>query len=413
MHLLVTTEGHFSFGARGSIYGEGPETYSFWAPYLEVFDEITVLARVGTNQGACREEARADGPAVSFHALPEYRGPWQYLRRLPQLKACVRDAVAKCDAYIFRVPGLVGRLAWQEVRRLRKPYALDVVGDPWDAFGPGTWPGIFRPVFRRKAADDLKVMCRGAVAVHYVTEKTLQQRYPPGKDGYAVGFSDALMDSAFASAAALEQRYQRIEERAPNSKAQVLFRIGFSASLAQLYKGPDVLLRAAALCRSQLNFEIVMVGDGRYSDEMKDLAKRLGIEDRTRFTGQLPFGKAIFDFLDSLDLFVIPSRQEGLPRALLEAMARGCPCVGSDAGGIPELLCEADLVPPGDPAALAEKIVQVSGDSQRLKEMAVRNLNRSRNFSPGRLKEARLAFYRFVRLRSEIQGKSSVSSEAV
>ncbi len=368
MRVLLTSEGHFSLRPAGGVYADGPAKYSAWANYLEAFDEVVVLARVATTdtstpsqrgvanatrasepQLAWREEARADGRSVSFFALPDYRGPWEYLRYLPQLKARVREAVENCDAYILRVPGLVGRLVWRELRRRGKPYALEVVGDPWDALGPGTWRSAMRPVFRRVAARDLKAMCQGAVAVHYVTQSSLQRRYPPAKGAYAVGFSDALMDSAFASPAEMNERFRRIDDVAGTNGARRPFRVGFVGSLAQMYKGPDVLLRAASLCSTRgLNMETALAGDGRYAAAMKALAKQLGIEDRTQFLGQLPFGKAVFDFLDSVDLFVMPSYAEGLPRALLEAMARGCPCVGSDVGGIPELLDPAEMAPAGD-----------------------------------------------------------------
>jgi len=385
------------------VYADGPAKYSAWANYLEAFDEVVVLARVSGEQRLGREEARADGPSVSFCALPDYRGPWEYLRRLPQLKARVRQAVENCDAYILRVPGLVGRLVWHELRRRGKPYALEVVGDPWDALGPGTWRSAMRPVFRSVAAQDLKEMCRGAVAVHYVTQSSLQRRYPPAKDAYAVGFSDALMDSAFASPAEMNARFHRIEQVAETDGARGPFRIGFVGSLAQMYKGPDVLLRAAALCRARgMNIETALAGDGRYAAAMKALAKQLGIEDRTQFLGQLPFGKAVFDFLDSVDLFVMPSYAEGLPRALLEAMARGCPCIGSHVGGIPELLDPAEMTPRGDPNALAKKIIEVAANGARLKQMAARNLEKARQFSPELLREVRREFCRFVRRNSKV-----------
>jgi glycosyltransferase involved in cell wall biosynthesis len=168
-----------------------------------------------------------------------------------------------------------------------------------------------------------------------------------------------------------------------------------------MYKGPDVLLRAVALCRIRgLDLEVQLAGDGRCMEAMKHLALRLGIADRTRFTGQLPFGRPILDFLDSVDLFVLPSRAEGLPRALLEAMARGCPCIGSKVGGIPELLDPDEIVPAGDADALARKILEVAGARQRLKQMAARNLEKAKQFSPELLKEARPVFLRHVRLRS-------------
>jgi glycosyltransferase involved in cell wall biosynthesis len=403
VRLLITFEGHVSRGVAGDIHADGPAKYSSWSNYLEGFDEVVVLARIGNYEGTDPEEARADGPSVSFCSLPNYHGPWGYLRNISELRARVRKSVAQCDAFILRVPGLVGRLAWHELRRQRKRYALEVVGDPWDALGPGTWPNIFRPIFRHVAAHNLRGMCQGAMAIHYVTQTMLQQRYPPGKDTHAVGFSDALMDFAFATPEIIEKRYQRIEELTKTGGGcSKPIHIGFIGSLARMYKGPDVLLRAAAVCNDRgLNFEIVMVGAGRHSREIHALARQLGIEDKLRLAGQLPFGQVIFDFLDSMDLFVMPSRAEGLPRALLEAMARGCPCIGSDVGGIPELLDASDIVPAGDPMALAEKILEVAVNRWQLKQMAGRNLEKARQFSPEHLKEVRRDFFRYVRVHSE------------
>jgi len=395
VRLLLTTEGRFSRSPLGEIYAEGPASHSTWLNYLEVFDEAVVLARVGAWNEDCFGQARADGPSVSFCALPDYHGPWEYLHSLPKLKPRVRQTVANCDACILRVPGLVGRLAWKEIRRLGRPYALEVVGDPWDALGPGTWPSSFRPIFRRAGARELKAMCQGAMAVHYVTQSALQRRYPAAQRAYSTGFSDAALDSAFAAVSTLEERSRRLV-------LNESLRIGFIGSLAQMYKGPDVLLRASSLCRSRgRDFEIIMVGDGRYAKPMKALATRLGIEGRTQFVARLPFGKPIFDFLDSIDLFVMPSRAEGLPRAMLEAMARGCPCIGSNVGGIPELLAADDLVPPNDPEALARKIMEVTADPQRMKAMSERNLARAKQFDPNTLRDVRRVFYEYVRAHSQ------------
>ena len=120
-------------------------------------------------------------------------------------------------------------------------------------------------------------------------------------------------------------------------------------TLEQLYKAPDVLLDAVGQCfRQGLDLELVWIGGGQYQQQLEARAKELGLSPRVRFLGQLPAGDAVRGELDRADLFVLPSRQEGLPRAMLEAMARGLPCIGSTVGGIPELLPAEDLVPPGD-----------------------------------------------------------------
>ena len=392
-------------GDAGNVYAEGPAKYSFWSNYLATFDEVLVLARVGAQRGAVREEARADGPRVSFCALPDYQGPWQYLQNLTELKKRVKEAVDRCDAYLLRVPGLVGTLAWREIARRRKPYALEVVGDPWDALSPGTVPSMFRPLYRRVATRDLKAMCRGAAAVHYVTQGALQARYPANERAHVAGFSDALMDSAFASPAIRAERARRIETTGGSARGGARIRVGFIGSLSQMYKGPDVLLRAAAICRERgMEFETAMAGDGRYAPAIKALAGELGIAERTQFLGQLPFGEAVFHFLDSVDLFVMPSRAEGLPRALLEAMARGCPCIGSNIGGIAEVLAAEDLVPSGNARALAEKIVEVAGDAERMKRMGARNLEKAQEFNPEKLKEVRRAFFEYVKMQASGRG---------
>lgn len=419
MNLLVTSEAHLSL-VDGMVYGDGPVDYPTWATFLEVFDQVTVLARVGTSKREWPTEARADGPGVTFRALPDYNGPWEYVRIFPKLRALVRQAVLQSDAYLLRVPGLVSRTAWLEINRLRRPYALQVVGDPWDALRAGAVQGVFRPVFRYAAVRDLKKMCTGAVAVHYVTQTSLQERYPHGKTSYAVGFSDASMDAVLATSQIMEDRHRRIEERtAQGGNHGRAFRVGFIGSLSQMYKGPDVLLRAAALCRNRgLELRIEMVGDGRYMEALKRMALRLGIADRTTFLGQLPSGKPVRDFLDAIDLFVLPSRAEGLPRALLESLARGCPCLGSNVGGIPELLNPVDIVPAGDAAVLARKILDVAGAPERMKQMAERNFEKAKQFSPEVLRKSQRDFLYQVRLRTssvnqEEAAKSSVAEAAL
>jgi glycosyltransferase involved in cell wall biosynthesis len=405
VRVLLTTEAHF-FSTGGELYAEGPSGYSTWSKYIDVFGEALVLARVGSRAEALPEQTLAAGLSVSFCALPDYRGPWQYIRRLPELKSIVRQTIGSCDAFILRVPGLVGRLVWRELRRLGRPYALEVVGDPWDSLAPGALPSALRPIYRRTGTRELKMMCAGAAAIHYVTKSALQKRYPAGPNAYTIAFPNALLDAAYAASTIPQARFLRMRVHEP-------IRIGFIGSLAQMYKGPDVLLRASSLCRERgRDFDVVMVGDGRYAEQMNGLAKQLGVEDRTQFVPRLPSGEPVFDFLDSIDLFVMPSRAEGLPRALVEAMARGCPCIGSNVGGIPELLAPEDLVPTNNPEALAQKIMEVTANPERMKAMSERNLARAKEFDPEVLHDARLAFYRYVRDHSGNNAKSGSEQQS-
>ena len=96
-----------------------------------------------------------------------------------------------------------------------------------------------------------------------------------------------------------------------------------------------------------------MIGEGRYRGELQQLATGLGVD--THFTSQLKRAEVMTQ-LDRADLFVLASRTEGLPRALLEAMARGLPCVATRVGGIPELLDDDVLCDGGSVAQLVDRI---------------------------------------------------------
>ena len=104
--------------------------------------------------------------------------------------------------------------------------------------------------------------------------------------------------------------------------------------------------------------------------------------------------------MDQASLFVLPSRTEGLPRALLEAMAHALPCLGSDIGGIPELLAPEDLVPVNNPERLAERTAQRLADPKRLDEMSRRNWERSQQHADDAVAIMHTAFLEEVKRRT-------------
>jgi glycosyltransferase involved in cell wall biosynthesis len=87
------------------------------------------------------------------------------------------------------------------------------------------------------------------------------------------------------------------------------------------------------------------------------------------------------ELLRSADIFALASRSEGMPRALLEAMALGAPAVATNVGGIPEILPPDQLVPPGDPAALAAAIRATSSDPERYRRISAQGIAVARHYS--------------------------------
>jgi glycosyltransferase involved in cell wall biosynthesis len=175
------------------------------------------------------------------------------------------------------------------------------------------------------------------------------------------------------------------------------FRVICVGTMEQFYKRQDTLLHATARCVQRGdNIRLVLVGDGRCRLELERLATTLGISSRCEFVGQLPSGKPITEQLDNADLFVLASQQEGLPRAMIEAMARGLPCIGTRVGGIPELLESDDMVEAGDTTALADKIHAVLSSSERRSAMSARSLRTAREYTEEVLAARRNEFYRHI-----------------
>lgn len=375
MRAAVVLEHRFRRTPDGAVWTDGPFPETFFERYLAFFDGVLAVARL---QPAARAEPgwlRADSAAVAFADVPTYRGFGEYLRRRRAVRRAIRAAVRPSDALILRIPSQV---AVEAVAALRPAaFAAEIVGDPWDAFAPGAVRHPLRPIFRVVQSRMLARLCRRAGAAAYVTECALQRRYPPRPGAFTTHYSSVELPEA-----AFVQR-----PRPASAAGRRILTVG---SLEHLYKGQDVLLRAVA---GLPDVRAVIVGDGAYRPSLERLARELGLAGRVEFRGALPAGEAVRAELDRADLFVLPSRQEGLPRALLEAMARGLPAAASDVGGIPEVLPAEDLVPAGDAGALAAKMTKVLADPERRGRMAERNLERARDFEDGRLAARRLAFY--------------------
>lgn len=120
-------------------------------------------------------------------------------------------------------------------------------------------------------------------------------------------------------------------------------------------KGFDVLLDALQHVLAKRDVELMIVGDGELRAELSRRASGLPVT----FLGALADREQVARFLRGLDLFVLPSRYEGLPNALLEALACGVPAVATDVPGITETFAGAvPLAPPDDAQALAFTIVE-------------------------------------------------------
>lgn len=320
-----------------------------------------------------------DHPRVSFHPITHFIGPKDLALRLPFVWASLRRALRKPDVLIFRLPGTLGMLASGSLRD--RPFGVELIGDPADVFGSGVG-GRFAPVYSRAMVSATKHLCHSATAVAYVTETVLQRKYPPALTAFTTTYSSVeLHDSLVA-----EAKPRKLD---PNAEP----RLFCAASLEVPYKGVDYLIQAiGSLKAGGTNVHLSIAGDGRLKGELRALANNLGIAERVSFLGRISHDQVLQE-MRSCSLYVQPSLTEGLPRAVIEAFATGAPAVGTNVGGIPELIAENALVPPADVSALVDRICDLLRDPNQMFEISRRNIDVAKRFTRSTLNARRAEFY--------------------
>jgi len=167
----------------------------------------------------------------------------------------------------------------------------------------------------------------------------------------------------------------------------------------QEYKGHAVLLRALAAGHGLERLNVELVGDGRLRGALERLAVRLGVAERVSFAGSLT-EQEVRERLNRADLFVLPSivaasgQMEGLPVALIEAMACGVPVVTTRLSGIPELVVDGEtglLAEPSDVAGLAGALERVLTEPEAVRDRAIRGRARVEQDFDIRASSARMA----------------------
>ncbi|NLE05408.1 MAG: glycosyltransferase family 4 protein [Crenarchaeota archaeon] len=226
----------------------------------------------------------------------------------------------------------------------------------------------------------MKVTISNSFRILYVTDRFLQSRYPSPPIAKTVNASN--VDLAEYNRDVLKQRL------AKPAKEIIVF--GMIGNFKTTYKGVHTAIEALSQIKDKYKFVFKVLGKG---DTLKyiNLAKDFDIDDYVFFCGSLPNGRPVLNWLDQLDIYLQPSLAEGLPRALIEAMSRGLPCVASKTGGIPELLEPRFLHNPGNAKDLKNKILYIL--SLNLSEISKENFDRVKQYNSNSLNKKRFVFF--------------------
>jgi N-acetyl-alpha-D-glucosaminyl L-malate synthase BshA len=159
---------------------------------------------------------------------------------------------------------------------------------------------------------------------------------------------------------------------------------------------PDVLKTFARVAK-KVNSVLVMVGDGPERLEAEQLARELGIDDHVFFLGKID---AVAPLLAGADLFLIPSDRESFGLSALEALSSGVPVIGTDVGGLPEVVKSGEtgfLAPVGDVEAMADAAIDLLSDDTRWQKASMLAAEDARRrFAQAEIVRQYEEFYRYT-----------------
>lgn len=361
----------------GFVYSASAFPSRSWERYLLHFESLVVCGR-----GELIDQASKSGLVLSSHRnvkfeLVAHRRSLggRFISHINS-GSKLKDLVKQTDAVIVRLPSRLGIQAISFARAFDTPYAIEVVGCAWDGLwnhgsvlgkllAPLSYYRMRRAIYRSKHNI-------------YVTSGFLQKRYPSNSQANVAVASNIEIEI-------LDCKYRSL------SKTVM---IGLIGNFKTNYKGLDTAIEALAdLSRQGLDVELHILGRGN-PDAYISRAKELKVSDRVHFDGVLPNGQPVLEWLDKVDIYIQPSRQEGLPRALIEAMSRKKICIGSRAGGIPELLPREYVHDVSSSTGLANVIVRVLNltEEQRI-DIAIRNHEEALKYDKNVLEKVRYNFY--------------------
>lgn len=311
-----------------------------------------------------------------------YKKPIDYYKNKKNIRKEAISRLQNIDFCIIRLPSTLGGIIYNEVKRKNIPYVIELVTCPWDSlWNYGSIKAKFyAPIIYIKTKGQLK----NAKNVVYVSEKFLQKRYPT--KGNSIACSNVNIEKIEEEN--LKNRIKKIK----NKKKEEPIKFGLIGSLNVNFKGHETAIKALAKIKEKIKFELHFLGAGE-KERWYTLAQKYGIENNVFFDGTLPAGQPVYNWLDKLDILLMPSLQEGLPRALIEAMSRGCPAIGVKTGGIPELLDENYVCKRKDYKAISKKIEQLFQNKEIMIKQAKRNFSTAKNYDKNILNKRRKNFF--------------------
>lgn len=371
------------FVYHGKYYFKNQEWCNFYKRYLRVFNSLRIAVRCEDVDEFNPCNILIADTRIEVIDIPNFSGPLEYAKKYFKIGRAIANICDGCDAAIVRLPSTIGQRVARKVIKSHIPYGVEVVYDAED--GWRSEKKIINRYLWKRIDKEMRETCYTANGISCVTEFYLQKHYYSKK-------ADAF--TSYYSTLELPKEFYGFPKKYPKGKtftlANVANQIQFNGR-----KGFNEIIEAISILKKKgviVNAKFVGQDYHNGITQFMDLSRRLDVEKQIEFMGYLTRPE-LDDFLSSVDMFVMPTRAEGLPRVIIEAMAKGLPAISTPVSGNPELLDTHFLVKYEDVQTLANRIEELIIDKELYEKTSFENFNNSQKYEATVLEKRRDAFY--------------------
>ena len=326
------------------------------------------------------DRPKTNSDRINFTGLPDLHG-WQWIKAKNTIRQTLENAMKDCDAVVSRVPSMTGYIARQLAKENNKPFLAEVVGDPLDSISHYGKSPLYRVLGAYYYLKFRKFMKQVDFA-SYVNRRVLGVRYPTRPDAITEEYSSIRLDDDMIS-------HKREYQTSPDP-----INILCIQSFLGYKRHKDLISACAILKDAEIDFILHLIGDGPEKENISKMVSALGLDSRVVFHGYIGDKKQLIEQTDKCHLVVVPSAQEGLPRSLLEGMARGLGAVGTRIGGIPDIVRPSEIFKLGDIQHLAKILADIAVNPARLTKMSEFSIQTAQNYTASILSPRRIRIYK-------------------
>lgn len=390
MRILLPCD-NYLYRYNGEIYAKSQEEYDLFKRYIRVFDFLRLVGRCSDVNELKPTYVPITDSRIEIVTLPMFRGPFQFLKVFKDIKNRIKNIYDGVDAGVLRLPSIMGSYMGYEMIRRHLPYITENLYDSQDGYRSSE---RLSEIILWRLMDCLqRHLCYKADGVSCVTQYYMQRRYyTKKKDGFYSHYSTLALYPSFYTA----------PRKFPSQKKTFGIIHIANPVVTKGRKGHEqMIMMLERVVKKDINANVFFIGGGTEEEinKLKVFANECGVGDRVTFTGFLSKDE-IRKFLLESDLYVMPTKAEGLPRVVIEAMSVGLPCISSKISGLPELLDSHYLTEYHDVDKMANLVIELLTRPELYESVSRENYEKSKAYEASILEARRDLFY--AKLKSKV-----------